>query len=507
MPESFAVSLYALKLLVHSICQLKFDYLLEPVLVLAGTFLATIFIGRYYCGYICAFGAMQDLAFDVRRLIWKGGRACRIPSKADTVLSKIKYAVLVCILVLAALNISIPGDFSPWTSFGYITALFKGRFDPQRVLSVGLFVLIAIIIFSGFVYRAFCRFLCPLGAAYSLLSLFSYDRRKRTCKSSGHCSICPHKCERHKVHYWGLAITLVLFIGVNVYLALAMNTSVQTPVAVEKAKDAGAPAAETETGPYQNGIYEGSGTGYRGNVHVVVTMENGCITAIELTEHDDDAAYMNIVQAQLIPEMLKAQSAQVDVVSGATYSSVGLIEAVENAVGAGPETKKAAEQASVDVAEEEPADENAALNSADLSHLDDGVYEGAAIGYRGEIRVAVTVKDHEIEKIRILSYYDNEEYLFHAAPAVIDAVMNEQPLDVDVVTGATYSSNGLMWAIANAIEVDESTFEILEARPRAEKHKKAHHVTQKFIESDEQYEELVEKYRDLIFGPDGKRLK
>ena len=46
---------------------------------------------------------------------------------------------------------------------------------------------------------------------------------------------------------------------------------------------------------------------------------------------------------------------------------------------------------------------------------------------------------------------------------------------------------------------------ILEAKPRAEKHKKAHHQVQKFVESEEQYEELVEKYKELIYDSNGKK--
>ena len=115
----------------------------------------------------------------------------------------------------------------------------------------------------------------------------------------------------------------------------------------------------------------------------------------------------------------------------------------------------------------------------------------------------VTVKDRKAENIRILSYYDNEEYLFHVAPAVITEVLENKPLDTDAVSGATYSCNGLTKAIENALQVKEDTYTILDAKPRAEKHKKAHHQVQKFVESEEQYEELVEKYKELIYDSNG----
>lgn len=91
------------------------------------------------------------------------------------------------------------------------------------------------------------------------------------------------------------------------------------------------------------------------------------------------------------------------------------------------------------------------------------------------------------------------------APAVITEVLENKPLDTDAVSGATYSCNGLTRAIENALQVEEDTYTILEAKPRAEKHKKAHHQVQKFVESEEQYEELVEKYKELIYDSNGKK--
>ena len=57
-------------------------------------------------------------------------------------------------------------------------------------------------------------------------------------------------------------------------------------------------------------------------------------------------------------------------------------------------------------------------------------------------------------------------------PAVITEVLENKPLDTDAVSGATYSCNGLTRAIENALQVEEDTYTILEAKPRAEKHKK-----------------------------------
>jgi len=560
IPESFSVSLYALKTLVRSCAQGQFDHIAEPVLILLGTVVAAIFFGRYYCGYICAFGAMQDLSYDVRGLVSKKKRL--VPARADAVLSKIKYLILAAILILAALGIGIPGEISPWTCFGSLTSFVKGHFDIQNVLTAGLVILLAIVVITAFYFRVFCRYLCPVGALYSLVSAFSHDRRTKPCKNSGDCSICPYKCRKYRIHYPGLIAAVVIFVGMNLFLTFAYEKMLENEAAAEAevsvsaeevitenaAEDDAAGEAEdnaenTENaaeetpedipeetdaaGPYADGTYEGAAKGYRGDICVSVVVENGTIVSIEVTDHSDDKSYFRSVERTVIGEILETQSADVDTVSGATYSSRGLIGAVKQALGLEEEAGTEAEESAGNDPDEETdgktagneieetdgetaAEETEAASGTldlDLSHLEDGVYEGTGIGFRGEIEVAVTVKDHAVESVRIISYYDNDEYLFHASQPVIDEAVSGEALDVDAVSGATYSSNGLTRAIADALQVDEDVFVILEAKPRAMKNKESHHVTQKFIESDEQYEELVEKYGELMYGADGKKIR
>lgn len=503
IPESFSVTLYALRLLARSAVLRQFDAMAEPAVILLGTAVAAVFFGRYYCGYICSFGAMQDLSYGVRGFLFKDGKKYIMPKKADTVLSKIKYVILVIILILAVLEIDIPHGISPWTCFGRLTSFVKGSFDMKDVLTAGLVILLAIVWITAFYFRAFCRYLCPVGAVYSLVSVFSHDRRNKPCKNSGDCSICPYKCAKYRIHYPGLIAAFLIFAGTNLYLTYAYSrpdentATTEKEILAETAEESGTEAAEDamQPGPFKDGTYEGSGSGYKGEIDVSVTVENGYIVSVEVTGYQDDDTYFNSVRRKLIGEILETQSTDVDAVSGATLSSSGLIEAVNRALDLEP---------AVIVKEEKQKTE---ISKPDLSHLEDGEYTGTGIGFRGEIEVAVTVRDHAVETVRIVSYYDNEEYLFHASQPVIDEVVSGEPLDVDAVSGATYSSNALTRAIADALQVDEDCFVILEARPRQEKNKEAHHVTQKFIESDEQYEELVRKYGELMYGADGMKIK
>ena len=83
---------------------------------------------------------------------------------------------------------------------------------------------------------------------------------------------------------------------------------------------------------YSDGTYEGEGKGYSGKLKVQVTVSGGQITGIEITETSDDQAYLGLA-SQLIDEIIEKQSTdEIDTVSGATFSSRGILEAVSNAL-------------------------------------------------------------------------------------------------------------------------------------------------------------------------------
>lgn len=83
---------------------------------------------------------------------------------------------------------------------------------------------------------------------------------------------------------------------------------------------------------WNDGTYEGSGQGFGGEIIVNVTIKKGAISNIQIKEaKSEDAAYLDNAK-KIISVMIKQQTADVDVASGATYSSKGIISAVENAL-------------------------------------------------------------------------------------------------------------------------------------------------------------------------------
>ncbi len=81
----------------------------------------------------------------------------------------------------------------------------------------------------------------------------------------------------------------------------------------------------------KDGTFEGEGEGFNGKTKVAVQVKEGAIKQIDVLSSHDDESYLNEAK-ELIPIMIEKQSSKVDSISGATYSSKGIISAVENAL-------------------------------------------------------------------------------------------------------------------------------------------------------------------------------
>jgi uncharacterized protein with FMN-binding domain len=137
-----------------------------------------------------------------------------------------------------------------------------------------------------------------------------------------------------------LVIVVAVILGCNHYIAeqneLKAAVLEEQQQMIEEAKqEAAAAQGETvieTTGKYINGIYEGEAQGYGGLVQVRVTVATGQIEDVEiLYAGKEDAAYLESA-GKVIDEMKETGDTEVDTVSGATFSSTGIIDAAKNAL-------------------------------------------------------------------------------------------------------------------------------------------------------------------------------
>ena len=483
------------------------------VWMLVATVPATVLVGRFFCGFFCSFGAVQDLLwFGSHRLraLFPGKRNLK---KADRIFRFAKYAVLFYFIIFVWSGVTAVKTAGLWQVFGQYVSF--GHWPGLRpLLSVGGILLLVIFIGSLFVQRFFCRYFCPMGAIYSLISQTSFLKIDKPREECGKCHLCTSKCTMgmdltkkdriaggeciscQKCVSWcpkgnaHFRSRYGVLIGVGVTCATIMVSQllIAGNLAKEKTADSVKKTAENDAGGnFQNGIYTGTGEGYRGKVTVTVKVADGKITELVLDDYADDKSYMERAKNRIFQEMISRQNTDVDTVSGATYSSNGLIEAVNKALGNEEGEGKKPEQ-------EESEDKQSFIEAGRFQNLTDGIYTGSADAFRGDVEVQVTVEKQKVTDISILSYCDTEEYFFRAAPAVIEQMKAEQSLNVDAVSGATYSSNGIIHAVANALEIPEDQYAPRPGRNLTAKKKNHGHIVKHEITSQEEYEEKVEKY-------------
>ena len=209
------------------------------------------------------------------------------------------------------------------------------------------------------------------------------------------------------------------------------------------------PTTEVPEGGYKDGTYQGSGTGFGGTITVQVTVSGGKITAVDiLSASGETGSYFASAQG-VVSKVLSSQSPNVDAVSGATYSSNGIIQAVQNAL---------SQAGNSDSATPTPTPKPAKKPKKDTSvSYKDGVYEGQAESFDGIVTVKVTIKNGKIKKISNTNT-DTPEFFNKAWKTIKSNVISRQSTsEIDTVSGATFSSNGILGALSQALsKADQS---------------------------------------------------
>lgn len=172
--------------------QFSFGGLFPQILLVFMVFLLTVLWGRFFCGFLCSFGMLQEvLFFFSERTVLK---KVRVPERFDAGMKYLKYGILVFITAgVWILALPVDSSWSPWGVFGM---LVSGNFSvaSRAIPTVGFVLLLAIAAGSLLVERFFCRYLCPLGALFAMTSgkrLYKVRRRSDTCTS---CGLCTRTC-------------------------------------------------------------------------------------------------------------------------------------------------------------------------------------------------------------------------------------------------------------------------------------------------------------------------
>ena len=207
-----------------------------------------------------------------------------------------------------------------------------------------------------------------------------------------------------------------------------------------------------EPSSYKDGTYYGTGSGFAGNLKVEVVISGGKISSIQIVETNDGSEYIQKASG-VISQILNAQSTNnIDTVSGATFSSNGIIKAVRNALSQAAATESTAAEngGTSDGSDTEKKDDTTTTVTGTLPY-NEGVYYGTAEGYNGDITVAIVIQENTLKAVLVIGEEDDDTF-FNRAMDVVTQMMKKQSTEVDTVSGATYSSKGLIQAVKNALE-------------------------------------------------------
>jgi uncharacterized protein with FMN-binding domain len=302
---------------------------------------ASFLMGRFFCGYICPIGAMQDFfKYIGRKLRFK---EVRFSNKPEI----LKYIVLIVIMVLSIVGMgNIVSPLSPWLAFLNIFAGLK--------LQTGAVIFLFLILVSLFGRRIFCRYLCPLGAFQSLLyAIGPLKIKKGSCNCSYclkncpvseefrkseneispeciNCLKCINSCIKNKegfsIAFMNKKINKLTYIVISIFIIA--GSYILLPLTVSNSS---VQAITSITG-INDGTYEGFGIGFGGIINTEVTINSNKISDIRILNHSETAGYYEEAFRELSYEIIETQNLNLDTISGATSTCRGFLNSLKDAV-------------------------------------------------------------------------------------------------------------------------------------------------------------------------------
>jgi NosR/NirI family nitrous oxide reductase transcriptional regulator len=347
----------------HNLSLDKIQMFLVPLTIVA---VLSILFGRFFCGWFCAFGAFNDFLFALSQKLFPKKQS-RLNQKFDSYLKYLKYVILILIIVFVwTFNLIATDAFDPWVAFAQLGNIFQNGF------SWSLLVLALIGVGAMMIERFFCRYLCPLGAMLAILSklkLTSIYKPSAHCNNCKLCSVsCPMninlasvetvnssecisclKCvsvchqDNPRLNLFSKSFNTMTYVFAALILFLIINLKGRSvlpdsPVSAGQSFNVttvSAPVSQqavTTKKIYNDGVYEGQANGFRPGLKVAVTIKNDKIAAINIISEHESRGFKEEPMQTIPQAIIKSQSTKVDAISGATFTSRGIMNAVNNAL-------------------------------------------------------------------------------------------------------------------------------------------------------------------------------
>lgn len=362
-PGLFAICFSQIKLIYDMVVLKHLNFALNPQFLFEFfiVFILTILLGRFFCGYICAFGSLLEGWHFISKKIFKVNFVMN--RKVDRYLKFLKYILLIfIILIIWTLNNNNFSAFSPWDAIAEI----RDFPDVIFMYNVGLVVLVFVIFGEVFIERFFCRYLCPLGAFLNITGMLNVFRIVKKYDPYEKSEVCTQNCpmgidlkhniikgnecircfkcidespenklepfilkkKLNKKYMYAIVLTSITLIILFKVMSSVKLDNIGLTDALKSAEHSNIHLKSN----YKDGTYVGIGNGYRQDIEVKVVIFNNRITDIEVIKSHESQNFSE-VPFKLIPAtIIKKQSLDVDLISGATRTSSGFDSAVEDAL-------------------------------------------------------------------------------------------------------------------------------------------------------------------------------
>lgn len=373
----------------------------------------TAVLGRFFCGWMCSFGSLCDILYYINTKLFKNKLKIKIGYKTDFWLKKLKYIILLFIFVVFwTFKFKPSTNMDPWTTFANLIAL-----PPQLpTLSIGLALLIIIVIGDFLIERFFCRYLCPLGAIFAVTSKLKFINIRKPKSECGKCTLCSKKCSMNLKLYEVDRVTDGNCI--NCFKCVSVCPKNNARVSVVKRA-----------------------------VNTITVVAISILAFFGLQKVQTKAT--NVLSKKIVAQTSNQGSLNAEISAMNSQSSNSNNDSNSNS-----NNNQTASNTT------NSASSNSSTSSdsyyVPTKGFNAGTYTGTARGYKSNITVSVTVSSNQIENVDITSIHDTPEYEATPVATIPSEILSKQSPYVDVVSGATYSSNGIINAVKKALAKAQS---------------------------------------------------
>lgn len=462
------------------------NFQITTMIILAVTF----FGGAFYCGWICPFGTIQDLFSKMGKSL--GIKPLKMPKIIQRYLMWIRY-ILAALFMLTSLEILFTlMSFDPRANLG--TFLLGNMIGISAIVVIISFALISL-----FFERPFCNYLCIEGAKYGAIGSLRIFTVKRNSNSCVNCQKCDKACPMNisvststqvrslqcincmecvdncpvkntltygpirlsarLKKYYIIGVFLLVF-GIGTVFGFSYLNKAQSESSAQSITslvEESLAAAETEESIVTENetVIERDSTDATTDNSIDPTIGSEAITSANTSSEPNSTSNStsNSTTTTTTSTTTAATSESNSGNSVATTDAATTVAESENADTTTDTTTETTSDITTETVVTEVTLTPAEIESlGEFSGIADGVYSGIGYGFRGQMTVEVTFKDEAIVKVEVVEYRDDRKWFNRANNTIPDEIVDAQSADVDTVSGATFSSRGIIQGAQAAID-------------------------------------------------------